>query len=550
MRIEIPATLTTTTGEVSVKQGNDSVDASLTSFSTHIDQISRKLNSANEDDSSEQGKTEGNSKMHLSDQSNLLIVPSYLPVNQPELLSETVILETANIDTAILNPEIPEKAEGQPPALTAPVQTEKSVSQGSEISAPQLADIWNTTLEAENESNEALFTAAFPEGGSKYAKSFTGTDPHFSLSTLRHDSISESSGFNDRLQNPMPDTEGEVKLPSLETLKTELTHPLTSQNAAQTDQAAGQANTIAVDLSGKAESAARHSQSAQKKGSETASNTETSSGKNINLQNTFSILHEAASVKDVPPINEVSPTSEVFNKSERESNKSTENPDKAPVHADTKESQNESIAAITIQNKLSEKATDLGLPRFAGEHRQETSSLAAPGAAPASDTSKTIMSRPEQASKPQSPDLLFQMAERIQVQIRDGQSTIRVQLKPENLGHIEINAETTVNGVVARIATESSSVKSYLENNLPLLQQALQDQGLKIERIDVTVQDGFGTHSSMAQSNQARSGQDGRGSYESEDASRIPFLTPQDEISVDLSTLYALNSVATFHTVA
>ncbi|HYK88136.1 MAG TPA: flagellar hook-length control protein FliK [Acidobacteriota bacterium] len=149
-------------------------------------------------------------------------------------------------------------------------------------------------------------------------------------------------------------------------------------------------------------------------------------------------------------------------------------------------------------------------------------------------------------------EFFLQVAEKFQILVRNGSGEIRVQLKPENLGRLEINAEAGAHGVIARIATESESVKSYLEGNLSQLQQSFQDQGLKVERIDVMVQQGFDARNPGAQ--QHHTGQNGEGggpasSFVSSSAA-LSSRGVQDEIQVDPLMLMYLRPNSTFHTTA
>jgi flagellar hook-length control protein FliK len=160
-------------------------------------------------------------------------------------------------------------------------------------------------------------------------------------------------------------------------------------------------------------------------------------------------------------------------------------------------------------------------------------------------------SAPVTTAQPQ--EFVLQVAQRIQFQIRDGKETVRIQLKPDSLGRIEIRAETMGNGVIARIATESNSVKNYLENNMSILQQTLQDQGLKVDRIHIVVQDGLGFSSFSgygAQFGHAGSGNTSDESQGSAELSGSMMADPLEEISLDPMTWDSLNPNIHFHTVA
>lgn len=186
-------------------------------------------------------------------------------------------------------------------------------------------------------------------------------------------------------------------------------------------------------------------------------------------------------------------------------------------------------------------------------HSQETSSMLAADAARKLESGNFAESLSSSSTKIQSRELVFQLADQIRVQLRDGKSEIRIQLKPDILGRIEIKAETTLSGIAARITTESGDVKTYLENNLQLLQQTLNDQGLRVDRIHVIVQDALDSRSSSGYGTQfghAGSGRNGHDPDVSPNGSGSPNINPSDELNVDPQTWLALNPNSRFHTVA
>ena len=157
---------------------------------------------------------------------------------------------------------------------------------------------------------------------------------------------------------------------------------------------------------------------------------------------------------------------------------------------------------------------------------------------------------PKQSAPTEPSDFLTQLAERIQSQVRDGEDVIRVQLKPSSLGRMEIKAENSSTGVIATIVTESTGVKSYLEHNLHLLQQNFQDQGLKVDRINVAVQEGdWSQHSSSGQPD-SRPGTGNRGESKSTGWHAGATDSSAEEMALDPVTQAALRPYSTFHTVA
>jgi hypothetical protein len=170
--------------------------------------------------------------------------------------------------------------------------------------------------------------------------------------------------------------------------------------------------------------------------------------------------------------------------------------------------------------------------------------------APAEIKALAALLAPKSPAPAQEPDFLAQLAARMQMQLRDGESIMRIQLKPSTLGRIEIKAETMVSGVAATILTESPSVKNYLEHNLHILQQSFQDQGLKIDRIQVVVQEGFWAHHSSSGNQESHSG---TGQQEKADptvwkSERVERTV--EELALDAHTLALMSPHRTFHTVA
>ncbi len=185
------------------------------------------------------------------------------------------------------------------------------------------------------------------------------------------------------------------------------------------------------------------------------------------------------------------------------------------------------------------------------ERQQDISAQSISSPAHSSDIGNNVISARPEAAPSQPKEFISQLAERMQVQMQDGKEEIRIQLKPDMLGHLEIRAESTANGVVARIVAESGNVKNYLESNLHLLHQSLQDQGLKVDRIQVTIQESSPSFSGSllghsAQSGNSGSGYHGRGTGKPSDISS----SQPEELNVDPTTWLSLNPNTRFHTVA
>ncbi len=81
-----------------------------------------------------------------------------------------------------------------------------------------------------------------------------------------------------------------------------------------------------------------------------------------------------------------------------------------------------------------------------------------------------------------------QIVRRAVVQVRgDGQHEARIDLKPEFLGHVRMQVITENQQVTVKILTEFGFVKDMIENNIHQLKADLQQHGLEVDKVDVSV---------------------------------------------------------------
>jgi flagellar hook-length control protein FliK len=80
-----------------------------------------------------------------------------------------------------------------------------------------------------------------------------------------------------------------------------------------------------------------------------------------------------------------------------------------------------------------------------------------------------------------------QIVRRAVFQIKDGQQEARIDLKPDFLGHVRMQVITENQQVTIKILTEFGFVKDMLENNIQQLKADLQQQGLEVDKLDVSV---------------------------------------------------------------
>ena len=82
-----------------------------------------------------------------------------------------------------------------------------------------------------------------------------------------------------------------------------------------------------------------------------------------------------------------------------------------------------------------------------------------------------------------------QIVQRAAVHVKNDQGEIRIDLKPEFLGHVRLQIVTENQQVTVRIHTELSMVRDMIESNIQQLKSDLQQQGLRVERVEVAVTD-------------------------------------------------------------
>lgn len=170
-------------------------------------------------------------------------------------------------------------------------------------------------------------------------------------------------------------------------------------------------------------------------------------------------------------------------------------------------------------------------------------------ALPAESAAKTA--QPE-AMALHEPDFLSKMAQHVQIQVRGGDGVVHIQLKPQILGRLEIRAETFAGGVRATIVTESQSVRDFLEQNIQALRQSFQDQGIRIERMQIMVADpSMSDHAAGGQSSHQPSAdrgtesRQGRGREHGSPGGKEDLEPPTEQ-----APALSLRPHSTFHTVA
>jgi len=85
-------------------------------------------------------------------------------------------------------------------------------------------------------------------------------------------------------------------------------------------------------------------------------------------------------------------------------------------------------------------------------------------------------------------NIMRQIIDHMQLQLKADSTEVNMQLQPENLGTLQIRISAKEGIMTAQFTTASETVKSVLEAQMIQLQQQFDQQNIKVEAIEVTVQ--------------------------------------------------------------
>jgi flagellar hook-length control protein FliK len=87
----------------------------------------------------------------------------------------------------------------------------------------------------------------------------------------------------------------------------------------------------------------------------------------------------------------------------------------------------------------------------------------------------------------QTTDIIDQIVKNVNITKSDTESNIKIQLKPDFLGNIEIDIKSVNGSLTANILTDNEKVKHQIEANLNILNNQLESKGIKIDSFNVSV---------------------------------------------------------------
>lgn len=105
------------------------------------------------------------------------------------------------------------------------------------------------------------------------------------------------------------------------------------------------------------------------------------------------------------------------------------------------------------------------------------------------DSIKSIVSEalPEDSREFVASRIVNQILDDIRMNARPDMTSLEMQLEPENLGKVTISIVTKAGHITAQIAAQNEVAKEAIESQLNVLKDNLNNQGVKVEAIEVTI---------------------------------------------------------------
>lgn len=106
-------------------------------------------------------------------------------------------------------------------------------------------------------------------------------------------------------------------------------------------------------------------------------------------------------------------------------------------------------------------------------------------------------------------NIVDQVVRQVRIRVLPETTSMELQLHPETLGRVQLRVSTMGGVATASMLVENQVAKEALESQMLTLRQSFEEQGLKVDAVEVTVSD-FGLKQDQEQA-QAQSGQHGSG---------------------------------------
>ena len=88
----------------------------------------------------------------------------------------------------------------------------------------------------------------------------------------------------------------------------------------------------------------------------------------------------------------------------------------------------------------------------------------------------------------QTRDIMNQIMDYMKFQLKPGMDQLEMQLHPESLGTVHIQLSSKGGEITAQFHVQNEAVKAAIESQIATLQESFKEQGIKVEAVQVTVE--------------------------------------------------------------
>lgn len=129
-------------------------------------------------------------------------------------------------------------------------------------------------------------------------------------------------------------------------------------------------------------------------------------------------------------------------------------------------------------------------------------------------------------------DIVRQLVDAIRINVNSSFSEMELQLQPENLGKLNLLISSRDGIITAQLMAENDDVKNAIENQLVMLKDNFEQQGLKVDAVEVTVQShGFETGKNLEGRNESSQDDGGHRSSRQLTLEQINAIIGDDEVT-------------------
>jgi flagellar hook-length control protein FliK len=97
----------------------------------------------------------------------------------------------------------------------------------------------------------------------------------------------------------------------------------------------------------------------------------------------------------------------------------------------------------------------------------------------------TQISEPARLAEAPKNEAITQVADQVSQMVKSNRTSVRMQLYPEELGHIDLRIVTTKNGIGVTMVADKASTQLALKSEMDLLRQSIEQAGIQLSNLNI-----------------------------------------------------------------